>query len=173
MIVLEADLGEARKQLGECETTLGGTQKTLSDTETSLGDTEAALELCLNPPDSDGDGVPNDDDNCPDVPNPGQGAMDADSQGDACDCPCPFDLDDLLLPPFFSGTCFEYPAWAANYTVLHAHPYWWGDMWTGRCRYSSRFRGDLNLPLTPLQFEICLGDLKAAAAAQNVPCSQF
>ncbi|MGY5846859.1 thrombospondin type 3 repeat-containing protein [Salegentibacter sp. HM20] len=39
--------------------------------------------------DDDDDGIPNDDDNCPNVPNPGQENSDGDSHGDACDN-CPF-----------------------------------------------------------------------------------
>ena len=38
--------------------------------------------------DSDGDGIPDDIDNCPDTPNPGQDDADEDDVGDACDnCP--------------------------------------------------------------------------------------
>lgn len=38
-------------------------------------------------PDSDGDGVPDEDDNCPDVWNPGQEDFDDDGTGDACEVP--------------------------------------------------------------------------------------
>ena len=42
--------------------------------------------------DSDGDGVPDDNDNCPDTPNPGQEDTEPDGVGDACDL-CPDDFD--------------------------------------------------------------------------------
>ena len=42
--------------------------------------------------DSDGDGVPDDADNCPAVPNPGQADSDGDGFGDDCDI-CPYDPD--------------------------------------------------------------------------------
>ena len=43
-------------------------------------------ESC-EPPDADGDGVPDAWDNCPDVPNPEQTDTDGDNIGDACDAP--------------------------------------------------------------------------------------
>lgn len=61
----------------------------------SEGDTCATFD----PNDRDGDGVPNLEDNCPDVPNPGQENADGDPYGDACD-PCPdFDNTDTLACP--------------------------------------------------------------------------
>ena len=44
------------------------------------------------PADDDGDGVPDDDDNCDDTPNPDQEDEDGDTIGDYCD-PTPFDCD--------------------------------------------------------------------------------
>jgi hypothetical protein len=44
------------------------------------------------PVDSDGDGVPDSVDNCPEVANPDQADTDADGYGDACD-PCPMTAD--------------------------------------------------------------------------------
>jgi cytosine/adenosine deaminase-related metal-dependent hydrolase len=49
-------------------------------------DPATCIEIDLN--DRDMDGVPNDVDNCPAVPNPGQEDMDDDEKGDACDA-CP------------------------------------------------------------------------------------
>ena len=45
------------------------------------------------PPDADGDGVPDDSDNCPADANPGQEDADGDGAGDVCDA-CPNDADD-------------------------------------------------------------------------------
>lgn len=45
----------------------------------------SAYVFSLSPPDSDGDGVLNVSDNCPDTQNPDQTDTDLDGQGDACD----------------------------------------------------------------------------------------
>jgi len=44
--------------------------------------------------DSDADGIIDDCDNCPTVPNPDQTDTDADGLGDACDCFCPGNVND-------------------------------------------------------------------------------
>jgi hypothetical protein len=41
--------------------------------------------IAVVPADGDGDGVADDEDNCPAVPNPGQQDADGDGRGDACD----------------------------------------------------------------------------------------
>jgi hypothetical protein len=56
--------------------------------------TSTDTATCLPASDSDGDGVPDLWDNCPDDPNPGQEDTDGDGQGDACDDD---DDDDTLL----------------------------------------------------------------------------
>jgi hypothetical protein len=50
----------------------------------------AGVEVCelMEDVDSDGDGVPDVEDNCPEVSNPGQADEDGDGVGDVCD-PCP------------------------------------------------------------------------------------
>ncbi|RZB38447.1 MAG: hypothetical protein SRB2_00195 [Desulfobacteraceae bacterium Eth-SRB2] len=57
-------------------------------------DSGSAYVFSLTPPDSDGDGVLNVSDNCPDTPNPDQTDTDGDGQGDACD---PDDDNDDVL----------------------------------------------------------------------------
>ena len=56
-----------------------------------LGILLANWGLCPAAIDSDGDGLPDVDDNCPSVPNPSQTDADGDHRGDACDnCPSTF-----------------------------------------------------------------------------------
>jgi uncharacterized repeat protein (TIGR01451 family) len=55
------------------------------------GDADGIGDVCdpINGDDTDGDGVGDDEDNCPDVPNPDQIDRDEDGAGDACDEPDP------------------------------------------------------------------------------------
>jgi hypothetical protein len=54
-------------------------------------------QICIGPPDSDGDGVANDLDNCPSSPNAAQSDIDLDGFGDLCD-DCPADALDQCDP---------------------------------------------------------------------------
>jgi hypothetical protein len=54
---------------------------------------ETAAKEQLQPLDGDGDGVADDTDNCPSVPNPDQTDSDGNGVGDACDTPQPVDSD--------------------------------------------------------------------------------
>jgi hypothetical protein len=65
--------------------------------------------IVLEPADSDGDGVPDIDDNCTQVPNPIQHDSDGDGIGNACDCD--FNQDDFCGGPDFTLFigCFNAP----------------------------------------------------------------
>ncbi len=52
---------------------------------------EATVVIIIRP-DGDGDGTPDEEDNCPEVPNPDQADSDLDGYGDLCDV-CPEDAD--------------------------------------------------------------------------------
>ena len=59
---------------------------------------------CANPDDWDGDGIPNDVDNCPLIFNPDQLDSDGDGLGDACECPLEQDPGCYGTDPFNPDT---------------------------------------------------------------------
>ncbi|MGD2110327.1 MAG: SBBP repeat-containing protein [Phycisphaerae bacterium] len=63
----------------------------------AAGSTDAFVAK-FGPADTDGDGIPDADDNCPDVANPSQENGDGDDRGDLCD-PCPSDPTDSCIGP--------------------------------------------------------------------------
>jgi hypothetical protein len=70
--------------------------------------------------DSDGDGIDNAVDNCPDVANPDQANEDGDKFGDACD-PCPVEANDTPNDPDGDGVadgCDPHPTVAGDKIVV-------------------------------------------------------
>ena len=61
-----------------------GTSLLSSCQEEEYGLMSTQLSIASERPDSDGDGVPDDEDNCPSTPNPGQEDRNSDNVGDAC-----------------------------------------------------------------------------------------
>jgi hypothetical protein len=53
--------------------------------ECAIGNYNLYVDVAASAPDQDGDGVPDDSDNCPTVYNPTQTDSDSDGTGDACD----------------------------------------------------------------------------------------
>lgn len=80
---------------------LSGTWR-LDFSDNAGADSGTLDEWCLlpvrevDPMDADGDGVPDADDNCPTVPNPGQEDGNGDGVGDACQPACDINLDDQV-----------------------------------------------------------------------------
>ncbi len=79
---------------GQASFTYTSNGQTGTDTITATASVNDVLYSCSSAtktwqvPDQDGDGVPDANDNCPDVPNPDQSNQDGDGLGDACDnCP--------------------------------------------------------------------------------------
>lgn len=81
-----------------------------ADTDTCVAETKTNCELPVTPVgDADGDGIPDNTDNCPAVANPGQADLDGDGMGDDCDAdddgdgtpdttdPCPIDPTDACV----------------------------------------------------------------------------
>lgn len=91
---------------------------------------DAAIDAMSTAMDRDGDGVANDQDNCPDLANADQGDEDGDHVGDACD-PCP--IDTSTADPDgdgVAGSCDPHPNTAGDKIVLfdgfhHALPKSW------------------------------------------------
>lgn len=78
--------GASRLLLGFNDSTYG---------DNSGGYTVTSCVAEASEPDGDEDGVPDEEDNCPAIPNPDQTDSDGDGAGDACN-PCPLDPDDDL-----------------------------------------------------------------------------
>ncbi|HMO03275.1 MAG TPA: thrombospondin type 3 repeat-containing protein [Kiritimatiellia bacterium] len=70
-----------------------------------VDDVSVPCVICLPPPDTDGDGIPDPVDNCPNLANPGQEDLDGDGIGDPCDP----DRDGDGLPDLWETQHFAAP----------------------------------------------------------------
>jgi len=75
--------------------TMGPTNGGLTYCGWNIDDVRVTGHRCEDQGDSDGDGVPNASDNCPDLANPDQADQDHDSIGDACDVCVQDSLNDI------------------------------------------------------------------------------
>ncbi|MEM8998980.1 MAG: thrombospondin type 3 repeat-containing protein [Bacteroidota bacterium] len=71
---------------------IGGTQ-TENCVSNAFGILIAMQGLNTSPSDEDNDGIPDDVDNCPSIPNPNQEDEDSDGIGDACETPDPIEIN--------------------------------------------------------------------------------
>ncbi len=122
--------------------------------------------------DSDGDGVFDDADNCPNAPNPGQEDADGDLKGDACDCPC-YDLPDVVPSP--PVVCLDRELGAGqSYTATYsAATDLFADVYAPFfCRVHSPLipLGPLFAPVTSAQADDCRLSLQIQAAFNGVAC---
>ncbi len=114
------------------------------------------------PGDVDGDGIPDDMDNCPDKANPDQGDEDGDHVGDVCD-PCPFVANATLDSDNdgIADACDPHPTMAGDRIVLfegfhHGVPATWDTVgtWTASgddvVVSSTGGAAHLTLPVTPV-----------------------
>jgi hypothetical protein len=97
----------------------------------ACGPAVVSIQVTLNAncsADSDGDGIPDEDDNCPDDPNPGQEDSDCDTVGDACDvCPGGDDsvdnnndgLPDCKYPPAYAQIIAAWKCGSNKVYVCH------------------------------------------------------
>ncbi len=128
------------------------------------------------PGDVDGDGVPDDMDNCPDVANHDQGNEDGDRFGDVCD-PCPFVKDDNPVDSDHDGVadpCDPHPATPGDRIIVfegfHAGV---PAGWTARGAWqgvgddvtASAAAGDaeLTIPVTPVGMLAIYAQIEATA----------
>lgn len=91
--VVEEDTGPTSEDTGRStEDTTGGTADTGAESDTGSADSgEADSGVDTGPPDRDGDGVADGEDNCPDIGNAGQADSDGDGTGDGCDGDTPLE----------------------------------------------------------------------------------
>ena len=81
------DAADLESQVGKALTIVLGLGRGAEGNQSQFDDvTLDYYEFGLNPPDSDGDGLADADDNCPEDPNPLQEDADSDGLGAACDC---------------------------------------------------------------------------------------
>lgn len=103
-----------------CRQVFGIHDRSIDASATGDGSSDAPVDVIGPPGDRDGDTIPDDTDNCPDVPNLDQHDEDSDGLGDACDT-CPGDADPSNADGDHDGVgdvCDPNPAQAGERIVM-------------------------------------------------------
>jgi hypothetical protein len=134
-------------------------------------DRRAALRLGVFPLDGDGDGVPDVDDDCRDVPDPAQSDLDGDGRPDACCPPCDEPVDCAGVPGVpFGVFALDRAAdqWTPDGATVSATPGRTGEAARvaskGAAAYGLRTRVSLSIPIPAATRLLVSGQVRTSDA---------